>query len=136
MIADCNRIEPDLDRPGCFRWTAGYDEAVLFSGDSDFIPAVKLLVSEPFRRRVRVLLPPSSDSAQANSQRLWKPPSGLSLDVVQLTKADLAKSLLPQFVVGANGEKAKCHYSWMWREKNDSLMQITNPRASIPARPR
>src|SRR5208337_4123505 len=112
MIADCNRIEPDLDRAGCFRWTPGYDEAVLLSGDSDFIPAVKLLVGDPFRRRVRVLLPPSSDNAEANAQRLWKPLSGPNLHVVQLTKADLAKALLPQFVVDANGEKAKCHYSW------------------------
>ncbi len=109
---------------------------MLLSGDSDFIPAVKLLVDEPFRRRVRVLLPPSSDSGEANAQRLWKPLSGPNLQVVQLTKTDLAKALLPQFVVDANGEKAKCHYSWMWREKHDSLMQITKPQTSIPARPR
>jgi len=136
MIADCNRIEPDPDRPGARLWTPGYDEAVLLSGDSDFVPAVKILVGEPFRRRVHVLLPPNSENSQANAQQLWKPLAGPSLHVVQLTKADLAKALLPQFVVDAHGEKVKCHHSWMWREKHESLQQLTTSPASIPGRAR
>jgi hypothetical protein len=113
MIADCNLIEPDPDRSGVRLWTPGYDEAVLLSQDSDFVPAVKILIGEPFRRRLHILLPPSSEAAQANALRIWKPLSGPNLRVVQLTKADLANALLPQVVTNAHGEKVKCHHSWM-----------------------
>ena len=115
-------------------WTPGYDEAVVLSQDSDFVPAVKILVGEPFRRRLHVLLPPSSDNAEASAQRIWKPLSGPNLQVVQLTKADLAKALLPGVVTNAHGEEVKCYHSWMWRERHESLP--TTPPVKIPGRPR
>lgn len=138
MIADCNKIEPDPDRPGVQLWTPGYDEAVLLSGDSDFVPPVKILVGEPFRRRVLVLLPPNEEKAQASAQELWKPLAGNNLRVIQLTKADLANALLPQIVVGANAgeEKVECHKTWMSREKHERLRQLTPQPASVPGRPR
>ncbi len=134
MIADCTLIEPDPDRSGAWLWTPGYDEAVLLSQDSDFVPAVKILVGEPFRRPLHVLLPPSSETAEASAQRTWMPLSGPNIHVVQLAKADLAKALLPRVVINAHGERVACHHSWMWREKHENL-QPTTPAAKIPGRP-
>jgi hypothetical protein len=138
MIADCNKIEPDPDRPGARLWTPGYDEAVLLSGDSDFVPAVKILVGEPFSRRVHVLLPPNSEKAQASAQRRWKPLADYNLHVAQLTRADLANALLPQVVVDANarGERVECYKTWMSREKHERLQRLTTHPASVPGRPR
>jgi hypothetical protein len=132
MIADCGLITPDPDRSGAWLWTPGYDEAVLLSGDSDFVPAVNILVDEPFRRRIHILLPPSSDVAQANALQIWKPLSGPNLHIVQLTKADLVKALLPQVVTNADGEKVKCHHSWMWRDRRENPQQLRTPAAKIP----
>jgi hypothetical protein len=135
MIADCNLIESDPDRSGVWLWTPGYDEAMLLSQDSDFVPAVKLLVGAPYRRRLHVLLPPSSETAEASAQRIWKPLSGPNVHVVQLKKVDLAKALLPRVVVDAHGEKVTCHHSWMWREKHESLQRASTPAVKIPGRP-
>jgi hypothetical protein len=121
MIADCNIVEPDPERSGTWLWTPGYDEAVLLSQDSDFVPAVKILAREPFRRRLHVLLPPSSQNSEASAKRTWKPLSRPNIHVVQLTKADVAKALLPRFVVSTHGEEVACHPSWMWREKHENL---------------
>ncbi len=127
MIADCSRIERDSDHPGKWLWQPGYDEAVLLSGDSDFVPAVEILVGGPFNRRVHVLLPPSSDNAEASARRIWKPLSGQNIRVVQLTKTDLAKALLPQVVVNAAGEKVECYPTWMSRERHEGEHQRTTP---------
>lgn len=135
MIADCNRIERDFDRPGKWLWQPGYDEAVLLSQDSDFVPAVEILVGDPFQRRVHVLLPPSSDNAEASAQRIWKPLSGQNIRVVQLTKADLAKALLPQVVANTDGEKVECYHTWMWREKHESLQKPRTPPSKSLGRP-
>jgi hypothetical protein len=117
---------------GAWLWTPGYDEAVLLSGDSDFLPAVKILVSKPFRRRLHVLLPPSSDRPQADALRTWKALSGPNLRVVQLTKADLAKALLPQVVTNAHGKKVFCHHTWMSREKHENLQVTRDARREDP----
>jgi uncharacterized LabA/DUF88 family protein len=51
MMADASKIEPD-DRPGMYRWTPGYDQAVLLTQDTDFIPLVKVVAGEPYKRKV------------------------------------------------------------------------------------
>jgi hypothetical protein len=134
MIADYNRIEPDPDRSGASLWTSGYDEGVLLSQDTDFIPAIKILIGEPFRCRFHVLLPPSSEAAEASARRIWKPLAGPNLVVIQLTKADLAKALLPRVVSDGHGEKVACHHSWMWLEKHQLLDAKLSP-SKIPGRP-
>ena len=51
MIADCSLIEPDPDRSGAWFWTPGYDEGLsCFQGIRTFVPAVKILAGEPYRR--------------------------------------------------------------------------------------
>src|SRR5579871_2051637 len=111
------------DRSGVWLWKPGYDEAVLLSQDSDFVPTAKILVRAPFRRRLNILLPPSSGAAERNALQIWKPLSGPNLRVVQLTKSDFANAVLPQVITTATGEKVKCHHSWMWRERHEKLQQ-------------
>lgn len=137
MIADCNRIEMDEGNPGEYRWKPGYDEAVLLTQDSDFVPAVKILASKPFNRRVHVLLPPSGLSAQENAARIWKPLSGPTVRVRQLSMEDFARTLLPRVVEGPRGEKVVCYHKWMWREKYESLQAIREDhgRAQAPKYP-
>ena len=47
MVADCNYVEPDAERPGSLRWMPGYDRAVLLTQDSDFVPLVEIVASGP-----------------------------------------------------------------------------------------
>ena len=121
MVADCSQIEAVQGSTGEYRWSPGYDEAILLTQDSDFIPAVEIVANEPFNRRVRVLLPPSEFSAQHNAARIWKPLERHPMvSVRQLFKDDFARALLPKVVVGSNGETVKCEANWMWREKYES----------------
>jgi hypothetical protein len=97
--------------------------------DSDFIPAVEIVASEPFNKPVHVLLPPSEFSSQQNARRIWEPWEGSSVSVRQLSKEDFAEALLPRVVHGPNGEKVTCHPTWMWREKYQS--EIAGKRATV-----
>lgn len=120
MVADCNRIEPDPQRSGEYRWTPGYDAAVLLTQDLDFVPAANIIASKPFSRRVHVLLPPSKGAAQANSARNWRARVRPEVSVQTLSEADFANALLPRVVEGNRGQKVVCHDEWMWREKYES----------------
>jgi hypothetical protein len=120
MVKDCSRIEAG-DEPGTHRWSPGFDKAVLLSGDTDFIPAVRIVSTEPFNRPVLVLLPPSVPASQENTIRLWDQQArGTKVTIKQLQLADLAHALLPKTVEGPDGEKVECHESWMWREKHEA----------------
>ncbi|MGA2345357.1 MAG: hypothetical protein ABSF93_05090 [Candidatus Sulfotelmatobacter sp.] len=71
MVKDCSRIEPDPTRRGGWRWSPGYDEAVLLTQDLDFMRAVEAVASEPFYRRVHVLLPPSDPRSEKHVAHAW-----------------------------------------------------------------
>ena len=116
MVADCSR-------------NPGYDEAILLTQDSDFIPAVEVVAGKPFNKRVCVLLPPSEFNSQQNARRIWEPSEGSMVSVRQLSKADFAEALLPKVVHGPYGKKATCHPTWMWREKHQS--EIAGKRATV-----
>jgi hypothetical protein len=75
LIADCARIEPVPGHSGDYRWKPKYDEAVLLTQDTDFVPAVRI-AHEEFRGHVHVLLPPSEPQAQRNVRVLEKGVSG------------------------------------------------------------
>ena len=129
MVKDCSQIEPS-ERQGEFRWTPGYDRAVLLTQDTDFIPAVRIVSGEPFNRPVLVLMPPSEKAAQENAYRAWDQGAKSTKVVIkQLQLPDLARALLPRIVEGPAGQKVTCHQSWMWREKHESL-------SAMGARPR
>jgi len=128
MVADCSR-EP------------GYDEAILLTQDFDFIPAVKIVANEPFRKRVHVLLPPTNPEAERSALREWKrvsagcgaDPRGVPLvRLRQLSKDDFAKALLPQVVKGAHGETVTCPATWMWRERYKEEQDRTGAHIDRP----
>jgi uncharacterized LabA/DUF88 family protein len=141
MIADCNRIEAIQGRAGEYRWNPGYDEAILLTQDSDFIPAVEIVANKPFNRRVRVLLPPSEFIAQQNAARIWEPLSRHPMvSVRQLSKDDFARALLPKVIDGPHGEKVTCDRNWMWREKYESEIAdkpgtVAELEAKFPRKP-
>jgi hypothetical protein len=60
------------ERAGDWRWSPGYDEAVLLTQDLDFLRAVEVVASEPYCRRVHVLLPPSDPNSQKSAARADK----------------------------------------------------------------
>jgi hypothetical protein len=102
---------------------------VLLSQDTDFVPAAKILVAEPFQRQLYVLLPPSSPTATERARGIWDRIPGIH--VVQLTKDDLARALLPRVVTNASGDKVECDPSWMWREMHESQRQVRKSAGSI-----
>ena len=140
LIADCNQIAIDKTRSGAYSWSPGYDEAIVLSQDSDFIPAVKIVSELPFNRRVHVFLPPSEFRSQENAMRLWRPISGPTVVIHQLSKADYAKSLLPRVIPGPNGQSVTCYHTWMWREKYESentgqsVASVADLQAKYPGR--
>jgi hypothetical protein len=146
MVKDCSQIEPGID-PGVFRWSPGFDRAVLLSQDTDFIPLVRIVSGEPFFRPVLVLLPPSGAPAQENAYRTWdREAKGTRVVVKQLRLPDLAHALLPRVVESQMGDKVACHQTWMWREKHESLSTrkiaskstfvANSPRSKDPSKPR
>ncbi len=121
MIADCSRIEPDPERSGRYLWKPGYDQAILLTQDSDFVPLVKLVAAEQFKRPVLVLLPPSTSVAQENALRIWRRLDGSNVVVKQLSQTDLADALLPKVVEAPKGARVTCYRTWMWREKHEGM---------------
>jgi len=122
LIADCVQLESAFGQPGEYRWKPGYDEAVLLTKDSDFIPAVRVVSEPPFRRPVYVLMPGSGTQAQEKARDFWARqfPTG-TVVVRPLTKTDFAKALLPLYVKGPGDKVVQCHPEWMYREKYEHL---------------
>ena len=121
LIADCANYQriPGREEKE-YHWKPEYDEAVLLSQDTDFVPAVRV-VSKLYNRRVHVLLPGSGTQAQKNAFEHWReefPPKSTAVTVVQLTKADFEAALLPKFVKRSDGHVIECHPEWAHRTKS------------------
>jgi hypothetical protein len=137
MVKDCSRIESG-DRPGTLLWSPGYDRAVLLTGDTDFIPTVRIVSQAPFDRTVMVLLPPSGSASQENAKRAWDQARSRKVVIKQLQLTGLAKALLPRVVEGPEGRNVVCHGSWMWRERHEAEIarRKKSPIWELPNLPR